>query len=755
MHLKSLQILGFKSFAKKTVFEFARGITAIVGPNGSGKSNVADSIRWVMGEQSIKTLRGKKSEDVIFAGSDKKARLGMAEVSLELDNSDKKVPINYNELLISRKIYRSGESDYLINGAKSRLVDVNSLLTKANFGHRTYSVIGQGMIDNFLMATPQERKEFFEEASGVKQYQIKKNEALNKFNGTWQNLGILNVKLSEMEPQLKLLTRQAKKLEKRKKIEQELYHARLEYYSKYWREIDNKFLAHKKKLDEYVSEQNKAHVITESLKNQVKHIVQDSVVNEKIEKLREKQQIAMEDKMKLKENLLHLKMKLANEMRQVVMNVKNISYNELENINREIEYIDMRHKKLIGLLTRENNAKIIVEEITDINKKVDEILQFIKPYIKKEIINIQQESFKNIETRESIASGEEEIQKRDKEIVKIQIEIKKLTEEDQRNRSGLWQAQQAYQDEQNRLNNINAKMNDVRVELARVETKRYDLRQEINNELGSLGALAQYQDDGTDITNEQKTIFENRINKFKTELAVIGGIDPEIEAEYVAVKERYDFLMNQTTDLKNALDSLKKLVNDLDNTIKKQMKESFNEINKYFQKYFNELFIGGRAELVLMQEKEFEQEEKIEDEESAFDEKKISINFFQEKSKKNGYAGIEVKATPPGKKLKSIAALSGGERALTSIALICAIISANPSPFVLLDEVDAALDEINSIRFAEILNELAHKTQFIVITHNRATMEKAKLLYGVTIGNDGISKLVSLKFEIAKQYINR
>ena len=755
MHLKSLQILGFKSFAKKTVFEFARGITAIVGPNGSGKSNVADSIRWVMGEQSIKTLRGKKSEDVIFAGSDKKARLGMAEVSLELDNSDKKVPINYNELLISRKIYRSGESDYLINGAKSRLVDVNSLLTKANFGHRTYSVIGQGMIDNFLMATPQERKEFFEEASGVKQYQIKKNEALNKFNGTWQNLGILNVKLSEMEPQLKLLTRQAKKLEKRKKIEQELYHARLEYYSKYWREIDNKFLAHKKKLDEYVSEQNKAHVITESLKNQVKHIVQDSVVNEKIEKLREKQQIAMEDKMKLKENLLHLKMKLANEMRQVVMNVKNISYNELENINREIEYIDMRHKKLIGLLTRENNAKIIVEEITDINKKVDEILQFIKPYIKKEIINIQQESFKNIETRESIASGEEEIQKRDKEIVKIQIEIKKLTEEDQRNRSGLWQAQQAYQDEQNRLNNINAKMNDVRVELARVETKRYDLRQEINNELGSLGALAQYQDDGTDITNEQKTIFENRINKFKTELAVIGGIDPEIEAEYVAVKERYDFLMNQTTDLKNALDSLKKLVNDLDNTIKKQMKESFNEINKYFQKYFNELFIGGRAELVLMQEKEFEQEEKIEDEESAFDEKEISINFFQEKSKKNGYAGIEVKATPPGKKLKSIAALSGGERALTSIALICAIISANPSPFVLLDEVDAALDEINSIRFAEILNELAHKTQFIVITHNRATMEKAKLLYGVTIGNDGISKLVSLKFEIAKQYINR
>jgi len=755
MHLKSLQILGFKSFAKKTVFEFARGITAIVGPNGSGKSNVADSIRWVMGEQSIKTLRGKKSEDVIFAGSDKKARLGMAEVSLELDNSDKKVPINYNELLISRKIYRSGESDYLINGAKSRLVDVNSLLTKANFGHRTYSVIGQGMIDNFLMATPQERKEFFEEASGVKQYQIKKNEALNKFNGTWQNLGILNVKLSEMEPQLKLLTRQAKKLEKRKKIEQELYHARLEYYSKYWREIDNKFLAHKKKLDEYVSEQNKAHVITESLKNQVKHIVQDSVVNEKIEKLREKQQIAMEDKMKLKENLLHLKMKLANEMRQVVMNVKNISYNELENINREIEYIDMRHKKLIGLLTRENNAKIIVEEITDINKKVDEILQFIKPYIKKEIINIQQESFKNIETRESIASGEEEIQKRDKEIVKIQIEIKKLTEEDQRNRSGLWQAQQAYQDEQNRLNNINAKMNDVRVELARVETKRYDLRQEINNELGSLGALAQYQDDGTDITNEQKTIFENRINKFKTELAVIGGIDPEIEAEYVAVKERYDFLMNQTTDLKNALDSLKKLVNDLDNTIKKQMKESFNEINKYFQKYFNELFIGGRAELVLMQEKEFEQEEKIDDEESAFDEKKISINFFQEKSKKNGYAGIEVKATPPGKKLKSIAALSGGERALTSIALICAIISANPSPFVLLDEVDAALDEINSIRFAEILNELAHKTQFIVITHNRATMEKAKLLYGVTIGNDGISKLVSLKFEIAKQYINR
>jgi len=186
MYLKRLDIQGFKSFASKVALEFPdakkddKGITAIVGPNGSGKSNSSDAIRWVLGEQSMKTLRGKKAEDLIFSGSKKRSRLGFAEVSLYLDNSDHIAPIDYEEIVVTRRLYRSGDSEYLLNKKPVRLADILMLLAKAKFAQKTYSVIGQGMIDSILIAPPSERKDFFDEAAGVKEFQIKRNTALNK-----------------------------------------------------------------------------------------------------------------------------------------------------------------------------------------------------------------------------------------------------------------------------------------------------------------------------------------------------------------------------------------------------------------------------------------------------------------------------------------------------------------------------------------------------------------------------------------------
>jgi len=228
VYLEKLEIQGFKSFAKKTVLEFPEkvkglhSITGVVGPNGSGKSNVADAIRWVLGEQSIKTLRGKKSQDVIFSGSDKKSKLGFAEVSLYLNNEDKQAEIDYTQLIITRRVYQSGEGEYLINNNKARLTDIQMLLAKANFGQRSYSIIGQGMADSVLSASLQERKELFDEAVGVRQFQIKREQALNKFKGTRENLAQTELTLQEIEPRLKSLTRQVKKLEKREEIEKEL-----------------------------------------------------------------------------------------------------------------------------------------------------------------------------------------------------------------------------------------------------------------------------------------------------------------------------------------------------------------------------------------------------------------------------------------------------------------------------------------------------------------------------------------------------
>ena len=237
MHLKSIEINGFKSFAQKTVLHFdgqvgdRYSITSVVGPNGSGKSNVSDAIRWVMGEQKMSKLRAKKSGDIIFSGSDAKGQMSMASVTLTLDNTDKRAPIEFDELVISRKLYRTGDSEYLINGRAVRLIDLQILLAKAQFGHGSYSVVGQGTIDKMLLQTPAERKSFFDEASGIKEFQIKRHQASLKLVRTREHIEQAEMLLSEVEPRMKSLSRQVKKLEQRHDIELSLRETQERYYT--------------------------------------------------------------------------------------------------------------------------------------------------------------------------------------------------------------------------------------------------------------------------------------------------------------------------------------------------------------------------------------------------------------------------------------------------------------------------------------------------------------------------------------------
>jgi len=263
------------------------------------------------------------------------------------------------------------------------------------------------------------------------------------------------------------------------------------------------------------------------------------------------------------------------------------------------------------------------------------------------------------------------------------------------------------------------------------------------------------------------------IIKLKRQLELIGGVDPETVKEYQETKERHDFLAGQAADLKKSINSLEKVINDLDDKIQLQFDDAFKSINKEFSKFFKILFDGGKAELLLIKEENKPEEKKTETDEQKLEdfegetvqpgilaalteaEENLSPKRFLKRKTGKVITGIDIMATPPGKKVSSINMLSGGERSLASIALICAVISNNPSPFVILDEVDAALDESNSQRFSKIVNDLAHKTQFIVITHNRSTMHQANILYGVTMGEDGVSKLISLKLEEAQKIVRQ
>src|SRR3989338_518243 len=307
--------------------------------------------------------------------------------------------------------------------------------------------------------------------------------------------------------------------------------------------------------------------------------------------------------------------------------------------------------------------------------------------------------------------------------------------------------------------------------MAKLETRQQDLKQEIKQELVELKWLDGYRAEKID-EDELKT----EISQLKHQLELIGGVDPEMVKEYQTTKERHDFLAAQAEDLRKSIKDLEQVIFDLDGQIQIQFDSAFKSINKEFGKFFKILFNGGKAELVLIKEDLASQdkevspdkvqikpgENEISEEEGPgildklmVAEENLSPKRFLKKRTGKVITGIDIIATPPGKKVSSINMLSGGERSLTSIALICAVIANNPSPFVILDEVDAALDEANSQRFSKILSELSHKTQFIVITHNRATMHQANILYGVSMGEDGISTLISLKLEEAQKIVRQ
>src|SRR6266487_446460 len=230
-------MLGFKSFASRTLLEFSPGITAVVGPNGAGKSNVADAMRWVLGEQSMRQLRGKKSDDIIFAGAHGKAALGMAEVSLTLDNSTGWVPSEYSEITVTRRVYRSGESEYLINKQKVRLKDVILLLAQARIGHDSYTVVGQGLIDAALSLRAEERRGLFEDAAGIRPFQVQRTDAENRLQQTEQNLDRLRDIVSEIEPRLEPLAEQARRAVESRKLNSELQEVLLTWYALQWRRL--------------------------------------------------------------------------------------------------------------------------------------------------------------------------------------------------------------------------------------------------------------------------------------------------------------------------------------------------------------------------------------------------------------------------------------------------------------------------------------------------------------------------------------
>ncbi len=741
MHVKRLEVQGFKTFAKKTTLNFLppnkthHPITAIVGPNGSGKSNIADAMRWVLGEQSLKLLRGKKSEDVIFSGSEAKKRSGFAEVSITLDNTDKSMPIAFSEVIITRRLFRDGSSEYLLNEGKTRLSDIHLLLAQANVGQRSYAVIAQGMIDHILVASPEERKTFFDDATGVKQFQIKRHSAILKLKRTLENLSDVEMIIQEIEPRMRSLKRQADRLEKRDEVQSNLNELEKQYYGTLWwklsdqvNEINQQFSV----IDKTVTEKKNELAELDKLSNDTETNTEPDYGLIKLQSsYKEKQKLVEQNrreqfetekeielsKVRAQSNWAPLPLlKIIEEVKWVVKGIKSLKkLDSIELISAELDEFLARSEKFASRLQRPNPEDVKPDQ--KLISKLTVLKKTSKTYL---------DNLKNVEH-----------------------EMDSYAQKEQKVRKEFIESQRTLRLKQSEIHTLQSKKNTIEIQRARFEERQNGLNREIS----------EFMKDRADLVKKTRTISNTNtetiysdIQRYRYKLELIGGIDPEVINEYKETKERYEFLDTQLTDLKKGINSTEKIVQELDEKIEKQSKKVFSDINKKFQEYFKILFGGGNAALIKINQLQQTSEDSIE---AITDSEKETINKTLKKHSQDT-VGVEIEATPPGKKLKSLNLLSGGERALTSIALLSAIMSVNPSPFVVLDEVDAALDESNTIRFAMILDDLAKKSQFIIITHNRATMEKADMLYGVTMNNEGISKLLSVQLkDITQNEITR
>lgn len=741
MYLQKLEMQGFKTFAKKTVLTFLPPkenlypITAIVGPNGSGKSNSTDAIRWVLGEQSLKLLRGKNSEDVIFSGSEGRGRAGFAEASLSFNNEDHAMPIDYDHVTITRRLFRDGTSEYILNEAPVRLSDIQLLLAQANVGQRSYSVIGQGMIDHILVSTPEERKTFFDDATGVKQFQIKRHEAILKLKRTLENLNDVEMLLKEIEPRMRSLKRQATRLEQREEVERQVRTLEERYYGSLWWQL----------VDEI-----------DGAKNQVEHsIAQVTMVQNELTVLEEKTK-AIEGVETKDEGLVTLQ-KRYREMQKVRDDIRRSQFETEKNV--ELAKVRAQSHWAPLPLTK------IVEEVAEvvqnlkglkILKGIEEVMRVVETILERSeklIFRLQRPNPEDIkpdaELLAKLTRLKEEERRLDGELKGIEKEIDSFAVKEQKVRTNLIDIQRAFRAKQQELHALEQTHNAHEIEHARLEERQRGLMKEMDEFMKNAAVNLRL----TRVKKEQRmNELYPEIQRLRYKLELIGGIDPETVKEYVETKERFEFLDSQVKDLHQAIRSTEKIIKKLDEKIEKQSKKVFAEINKKFEQYFRILFNGGSCALVKVTREELEHVNEVTPE-RAFAETgeavREEMDGIQEELKRHveQVVGVEIQATPPGKKMKALNLLSGGERALTSIALLSAIMDVNPSPFVVLDEVDAALDEANTFRFAAILEKLAEKSQFIIITHNRATMEKADVLYGVTMGDDGVSNLLSVHLD--------
>ena len=763
MFLKNITLRGFKSFANKSQLIFDQGISVIVGPNGSGKSNVADAVSWVLGEQRVKSLRGNSMEDVIFRN--KKEELAIAEVSLFFDNSDNFLNLDFKEVKITRRVFAKGGSEYFINSSPCRLIDIQDLTAERGIGKGFYTIINQGQVNDIAVLKPSDRKIIIDELIGVAKHKTRRDKSkskLLKVSGDQERIDDL---MHEVKRTLDPLEIESKKARQYSEV-----HSNLKY------EELSLFISELNELNKKWEHENTANIENEiklkELNQKIEILINEkSKQQENIHNSRSRYNYLKEkiDDFNLKENKAGSMINLFESKRNVFSTLNNMlkmEYSSLKSSTRQISGTRNFYENKKSNTSRED-IEVILNRLKNLDNKINEFFGKLKNYIsrielviefekdkesiKKELIDlvelIKKYTFVSDDLYNDDGSVSVEIEKKLESIgtlgnycmkkagdtEKILAVLNIFIQIAQKIKSRLYpeykELSKKIEDEDKSFYEFDNKINDARMEkqnidneLFKINFTKQQIREKVTNQTESM--IDNYNLPVEYIFKNYKPCEDMEkssriVRRLKNEIKSFGSINPNATQEFNRVKERYDFLQSQRDDLFDSKKNLELLISDINKKIEELFAIKFEEINNNFKTYFKLLFPLGEGRLDLVNSNDDGEDE----------------------------TGIDMKADIGNNKLVQLSLLSGGEKALISIAFLFSIFTSNIAPFYVFDEIDAALDDMNLNRFLALVKKFSSGRQVIIITHQKKTMEIADTIYGVTMQSTGISKIVSEKME--------
>ncbi len=769
MYLKSISLKGFKSFPERTRLQFSPGVSVIVGPNGSGKSNITDAVLWALGEQSPGAIRGASMQDVISAGGGGTGRRNGAEVEVVIDNGDGRAATDLSEIAVERRLDRSGEGGYRLNGARCRLVDVVDVLSDANLGREMHSVISQGRVESIIHSKPRERRALIEEAAGLGKHRKRRRRAELKLKAARDNLDrALDVE-REARSRLRPLKRQAQAAEIGARLEREEMGLRGRIVAE-----ELRFGAERAAAAEKAAKAARAK--RDALEEKLKEVSAKRSAAEERFAARDRERTEAFGRLSrlrsdgegfavavahLTERAGRLEARLASlqaELGPLTLDVDGAAgaNARARELSSELSSIESG-LAAAGEGLRRARSDAAESERAAARVSVRDGAEQAGRHARRAEALLGERHREKLRAR--LAAGEAglagvrgaaeavsalsdavraRIQRAEGRVVGPDGEGDAIAEEMRECSRGEFELQSQMKD-------LAEELTRSEVDAAHLGDRRAEAERELARIAGVLGEEVEQPEAA--LTGEEREEIDRKLERLERRRAQIGPVNPLAEREYEEAQEHVAELREQREDTERAMSELQSLIRDIDREIERAFEETFDATARNFEEMVEHLFPGGRGKLrrvALRAVADPPPETPAEAADASVD-SPAEPDEAEEEEESREELGVEIEVTPAGKSTRKLSLLSGGEKSLVALSFVFAVFLARPCPFYILDEVEAALDDANIDRFLQLVRRFSDRAQFVIVTHQRRTMDAADVLYGVSMAGDGVTKVVSRK----------